>query len=89
VNPLTLKTASGDILARVRRLQTFNSLYGEWYIIPGLKYRINLGLNYSQNQSDTYNGPETFVNVNTSLASATATVGMRKHTLCAGECGDL
>jgi hypothetical protein len=51
VNPLTLKTASGAILARVRRLQTFNSLYGEWYIIPGLKYRINLGLNYSQNQS--------------------------------------
>jgi TonB-dependent starch-binding outer membrane protein SusC len=75
VNPLTLKTASGAILARVRRLQTFNSLYGEWYIIPGLKYRINLGLNYSQNQSDTYNGPETFVNVNTSLASATAEVG--------------
>jgi TonB-linked SusC/RagA family outer membrane protein len=75
VNPLTLKTASDAILARVRRLQTFNSLYGEWYIIPGLKYRINLGLNYSQNQSDTYNGPETFVNVNTSLAAATAAVG--------------
>jgi TonB-linked SusC/RagA family outer membrane protein len=75
VNPLTLKTASGAILARVRRLQTFNSLYGEWNIIPGLKYRINLGLNYSQNQSDTYNGPETFVNVNTSLAAATAAVG--------------
>ena len=75
VNPLTLKTASGAILSRVRRLQTFNSLYGEWYIIPGLKYRINLGLNYSQNQSDSYNGPETFVNANTSLASATAEVG--------------
>jgi TonB-dependent starch-binding outer membrane protein SusC len=75
VNPLTLKTASDAILARVRRLQTFNSLYGEWYILPGLKYRINLGLNYSQNQSDTYNGPETFVNVNTSLAAATAAVG--------------
>ena len=75
VNPLTLKTASGAILARVRRLQTFNSLYGEWYIIPGLKYRINLGLNYSQNQSGTYNGPETFVNANTSLASATASIG--------------
>jgi TonB-dependent starch-binding outer membrane protein SusC len=75
VNPLTLKTASDAILARVRRLQTFNSLYGEWYIIPGLKYRVNVGLNYSQNQSDTYNGPETFVNANTSLAAATAAVG--------------
>jgi hypothetical protein len=39
--------------------------------IPGLKYRLNIGLNYSQNQSDNYNGgPETFVNANTSLAAA-------------------
>jgi TonB-linked SusC/RagA family outer membrane protein len=75
VNPLTLKTESDAILSRVRRLQTFNSLYGEWYIIPGLKYRLNVGLNYSQNQSDSYNGPETFVNANTSLAAATAEVG--------------
>jgi TonB-linked SusC/RagA family outer membrane protein len=74
VNPLTLKTEAGAILARVRRLQTFNSLYGEWYILPGLKYRLNIGLNYSQNQSDNYGGPETFVNANTSLAAAVATV---------------
>ena len=75
VNPLTLKTDAGAILARQRRLQTFNSLYGEWQILPGLKYRINIGLNYSQNQSDNYSGPNTYVNVNTSLAAATATVG--------------
>ncbi len=75
VNPLTLKTAAGSILARQRRLQTFNSLYGEWQIIPGLKYRINIGLNYAQNQSDNYSGPNTYVNVNTSLAAATATIG--------------
>ena len=75
VNPLTLKTAAGAILARQRRLQTFNSLYGEWQIIPGLKYRINIGLNYAQNQSDNYSGPNTYVNVNTSLAAATATIG--------------
>lgn len=74
VNPLTLKTMSSAILARTRRLQTFNSLYGEWSILPGLKYRLNVGLNYAQNQSDNYSGPETFVNANTSLAAATATV---------------
>jgi TonB-linked SusC/RagA family outer membrane protein len=74
VNPLTLKTASSAILARTRRLQTFNSLYGEWYILPGLKYRLNVGLNYAQSQSDNYSGPETFVNANTSLAAAVATV---------------
>jgi TonB-linked SusC/RagA family outer membrane protein len=74
-NPLTLKSDAQAILARQRRLRTFNSLYGEWYIIPGLKYRINIGLDYSQNQSDSYNGPNTFVNVNTSVANATAVVG--------------
>jgi TonB-linked SusC/RagA family outer membrane protein len=75
VNPLTLKTDAGAILNRQRRLRTFNSLYGEWYIIPGLKYRINVGLDYSQTQSDGYSGPNTFVNSNTTVANATATVG--------------
>jgi len=75
VNPLTLKTDAGAILNRQRRLRTFNSLYGEWYIIPGLKYRINVGLDYSQTESDAYNGPNTFVNSNTTVANATATVG--------------
>jgi TonB-linked SusC/RagA family outer membrane protein len=75
VNPLTLKTAANNILARTRRLQTFNSLYGEYYILPGLKFRVNLGLTYAQNYSGSYSGPQTFVNANTSLASASATVG--------------
>ncbi len=75
VNPLTLKTDKAAILARQRRLRTFNSLYGEWQIIPGLKYRINIGLDYSQTQSDGYSGPNTYVNNNASLTAATATVG--------------
>ena len=74
VNPLTLKTASSAILNRTRRLQTFNSLYGEWYIIPGLRFRMNVGLNYAQSYTGSYSGPQTFVNPNTSLSSATATV---------------
>jgi TonB-dependent starch-binding outer membrane protein SusC len=75
VNPLTLKTEAAAMENRARRLQTFNSLYGEWYILPGLKYRLNVGLNYAQVQTDNYNGPSTFTNSNTSLTSATATVG--------------
>ena len=74
VNPLTLKTDKTAILNRARRLRTFNSLYGEWQIIKGLKYRLNIGLDYSQTQTDQYSGPNTFVNNNTSLAAATATV---------------
>ncbi|HMH24674.1 MAG TPA: TonB-dependent receptor [Puia sp.] len=75
VNPLTLKTAAAAILARTRRIRTFNSLYGEWQILPGLKYRLNVGLDYTQAQSDNYSGPNTYVNNNTSLTAASASVG--------------
>jgi len=74
VTPLTLKTRKDAILNRARGLRTFNSLYGEWSIISGLKYRINVGLDYSQQKSDNYSGPNTYVNTNTTLADATATV---------------
>jgi TonB-linked SusC/RagA family outer membrane protein len=73
-NPLTLKTDKAGILSISRRLRTFNSLYGEWEIIKGLKYRLNIGLDYSQQQGDSYNGPNSFVNPNTSQASSTAIV---------------
>jgi TonB-linked SusC/RagA family outer membrane protein len=74
VNPLTLKTDAAAILNRSRRLRTFNSLYGEWEFIRGLKYRINIGLDYSQQQSDSYAGPNNFVNTNASQASTQANV---------------
>lgn len=61
-SPLTLKTRSDAILARNRRLRTFNSLYGEVDIIKGLKYRINVGLDFYQDKADGYSGPSTFVN---------------------------
>ena len=77
VNPLTLKTASTAILARTRRIRTFNSLYGEWSIpwIKGLKYRLNIGLDYSQQQNDNYSGIKTFVNSQTDQSKSSATVG--------------
>ncbi len=56
-SPLTLKSNSGALLSRTRRLRTFNSLYGEVDIIKGLKYRINVGLDYYQDKSDSYLGP--------------------------------
>ncbi len=75
ISPLTLKTDAVAILARARTLRTFNSLYGEWYIIPGLRYRLNVGLDYYQTQNDNYSGPSTFVQNNTSLAAASESVG--------------
>jgi TonB-linked SusC/RagA family outer membrane protein len=62
VSPLTLITKSDAILARTRRLRTFNSLYGEVKIIEGLKYRINVGLDFSQDKQDNYSGPLTYTN---------------------------
>jgi len=62
INPLTLKTDAGAILSRTRRLRTFNSFYTEIDIIKGLKYRANVGLDFSQEQDDSYSGPATFVN---------------------------
>ena len=67
VNPLTIITKAGSIKNLTRRLRTFNSLYGEWDIIDGLKYRINVGLDYRQDQNDNYFGPNTMYNTNTTI----------------------
>ena len=74
ISPLTLITKKDAILARNRRIRTFNSLYGELQIIDGLKYRINLGLDFRQEAGSGYNGPGTFVNNNTSQASSNASI---------------
>jgi len=73
-NPLTLKTRSEAILARNRRLRTFNSLYGEVDIIKGLKYRINIGLDFYQDKGDGYSGPGTFVNSSLSQSQSQGNV---------------
>lgn len=74
VSPLTLTANAGAILARTRRLRTFNSFYGEIDIIKGLKYRANIGLDYSQERSDSYAGPATWVNNSLSQSASTGNV---------------
>lgn len=75
VNPLTIITNASSIKNLTRRLRTFNSLYGEWDIIDGLKYRINVGLDYRQDQNDNYFGPNTMYNTNTTLDKSNEYVG--------------
>lgn len=75
ISPLTLTTKSDAILSRTRRIRTFNSLYGEVDIIKGLKYRINVGLDFSQDKGDSYSGPATWVN--TSLSQTGSQASMR------------
>lgn len=74
ISPLTLLTKASSILARNRRLRTFNTLYGEVQIIEGLKYRLNLGLNFEQQNGSGYNGPLTYTNNATVQSSSNANV---------------
>ncbi len=74
VSPLTLKTRKDAILSRQRRFSTFNSLYGEVKIMDGLKYRVNVGLSFRQQNGNTYNGPNVFTNTATVQSSSNAAV---------------
>jgi len=72
ISPLTLITKKNAILARNRRLRTFNSLYGEIQITKGLRYRLNVGLDFRQDNGNSYNGPLTFTNTATVQSSSNA-----------------
>jgi TonB-linked SusC/RagA family outer membrane protein len=74
ISPLTLITKKSSILARSRRMRTFNSLYGEVQIAKGLKYRINMGLDIRQDNGNGYNGPLTYTNSATVQSSSNASL---------------
>jgi TonB-dependent starch-binding outer membrane protein SusC len=74
VNPLTIDDTE-NIYNNVRRLRTFNSLYGELKIFEFLKYRINVGLDFSTTKSGSFYGPNTLFNAGTTLATARVNVG--------------
>ena len=74
ISPLTLSTKSSSILARSRRIRTFNSLYGEVQIANGLRYRVNVGVDYRQDNGNGYNGPLTYTNTATVQSSSNASL---------------
>ncbi|MCR6719065.1 MAG: SusC/RagA family TonB-linked outer membrane protein [Chitinophagaceae bacterium] len=57
-SPLLLKDGPKTWNDRVRRLRTFNALYGEYEFMKGLRYRVNLGLTYSQTHSGQFRGSD-------------------------------
>lgn len=59
-NPLLLKNNNNNWVDKVRRLRTFNSLYGEVQIIEGLKYRANIGLDFSTQENDQFQGADSY-----------------------------
>jgi TonB-linked SusC/RagA family outer membrane protein len=74
LHPQTLENTD-NIVDRARRLRTFNSFYGEVNIIEGLKYRLNLGLDFRQENRGTWFGPNTIIRPNvTAVTGGTASV---------------
>ncbi len=54
-NPLLLRNGDkNQYIDKVRRLRTFNTIYGEVQITKGLKYRLNVGLDYRQQENDQF-----------------------------------
>ena len=70
VSPYTLITKASSIYDLTRRYSTFNSIYGEVNIIDGLKFRVNAGLNFIQENGNGYNGTLTWTNSNPTLNNA-------------------
>ncbi len=70
VSPYTLITKESAIYDQTRRLTTFNSIYGEVNILDGLRYRLNVGLNFRQENGNGYNGTLVYTNGNASLTNA-------------------
>ena len=66
LNPLTLLDENA-IKDRRRRIRTYNTLYGEFQIAKGLKYRANIELDFRDDNYGTYRGS------NTILTSASST----------------
>jgi TonB-linked SusC/RagA family outer membrane protein len=73
VNPLTIKDKDA-LYNRTRRIRTFNSLYGEWNILEFLKYRINVGLDFSQSNQNSYTGPNTVFNTSSLITQARSNI---------------
>ncbi|HMR93182.1 MAG TPA: TonB-dependent receptor [Chitinophagaceae bacterium] len=57
-SPLILREGPKNWDNRTRRLRTFNTLYGEYEIVKGLRYRLNLGLNYAQQFQGQFQGAD-------------------------------
>ncbi len=69
-SPLYLKKNNDDWVDRIRRIRTFNSLYAEYQIIDGLKYRFNLGLEYGQVNSAQFRGRDSYFRPNNQVSQA-------------------
>lgn len=67
-------------LGQTKGYASYNSVYGEVQIpgVPGLAYRVNIGLNYNQTTNGSYTGEG--INTNNPTAPSTASVSYATNT---------
>lgn len=57
-NPIA-EVIPGAIVNLTKRTRMFTSLYGEWEILEGLKYRVNFGPDFTNARTGTFTGSQT------------------------------
>jgi TonB-linked SusC/RagA family outer membrane protein len=57
-NPIA-EIEPGAIIDLTKRTRMFSSIYGEWEIIPGLKYRVNFGPDFTNRRLGRFTGSQT------------------------------
>lgn len=81
VNPLTIINKTDAIKSNRRRIRTFNSLYGELQILKDLRYRVNVGLDFRQDLTGNYLGPNTLYNPGTSSPTTLGTTAASSESV--------
>lgn len=61
-SPLLLQRNNNNWVDKIRRMTSNNSLYGEYEILDGLRYRVNLGLSFRQQENDQFQSANTATN---------------------------
>lgn len=80
-SPLLLRSNPDASIDRVRRFHTFNSLYGEVKIIDGLKYRLNAGLDFQQEEGDLFLGTDSYFRPGTYNTASVNNTTLTKYSL--------
>lgn len=80
-NPLLLRSNPDASIDRVRRFHTFNSLYGEVKIIDGLKYRLNAGLDFQQEEGALFLGTDSYFRPATYNTASVNNTTLTKYSL--------
>ncbi|WP_442588724.1 SusC/RagA family TonB-linked outer membrane protein [Pedobacter sp. AW31-3R] len=80
-NPLLLRSDKDASVDRVRRFHSFNSMFGEVKIIEGLKYRLNVGLDFQQEEGAQFQGTDSYFRPSTYNTAAVNNASATKYNL--------